>query len=441
MGLEVYYKRQMDRNYMVIKGKDGVTEPDDEMRMLAENSIKGLMKLRIALVDCHLEYCYEISSMQPLARLYQKRKMGIEEIRGLFFSLQRQMEHMAPYLLDCAHLVLDPQWIYVQPQSFGVFLCYDTGTCRDFHQSLRELVQFVLEKLDHDHTGGVMTVYQMYQKSLEEAITVEDLLKVLLESGERMREEAPEEDSDSGLAQEIEESEESAKKMEGSEHTWTEEGTEALAKRAQNAHVLWHLDPLQNRIARVLAPLLFLGAAAIWFTLARLWGRAECFLGFVGATAIILLYLIWSVQRIRKERRDGKEAGERSVLSARQLISFSEGIVEEDKHPLPGETGPLQSKEEHALISQNPGRWNHIQLTQYPCTIGRSPDSCHIVLDFAQISRIHGEFQKKEDGIWLMDLNSSNGTYVNELRLEANTPVLIRPGDRICFGWIDYVFN
>ena len=50
------------------------------------------------------------------------------------------------------------------------------------------------------------------------------------------------------------------------------------------------------------------------------------------------------------------------------------------------------------------------------------------------VSRIHAEMQLKPDGIYIIDLDSANGTTVNGTLLETITPVAIRLGDLIQLG-------
>jgi len=69
-------------------------------------------------------------------------------------------------------------------------------------------------------------------------------------------------------------------------------------------------------------------------------------------------------------------------------------------------------------------------LTEHPITIGRSPDADLIVQD-EKASRLHSGIRFENDGYYLRDLKSKNGTYLNEERIES---VRIQPGDRIRIG-------
>jgi pSer/pThr/pTyr-binding forkhead associated (FHA) protein len=64
-------------------------------------------------------------------------------------------------------------------------------------------------------------------------------------------------------------------------------------------------------------------------------------------------------------------------------------------------------------------------------TVGRDPE-CDHVLDYPMISGRHARFTRSKEGITVEDLQSSNGTFVNGVRVAGRTPV--KGGDLIGFG-------
>lgn len=50
------------------------------------------------------------------------------------------------------------------------------------------------------------------------------------------------------------------------------------------------------------------------------------------------------------------------------------------------------------------------------------------------VSRLHAVITRTEHGYIVEDLNSTNGTYLNEQQLEPNKPYLIQAGDYLCLG-------
>jgi len=65
------------------------------------------------------------------------------------------------------------------------------------------------------------------------------------------------------------------------------------------------------------------------------------------------------------------------------------------------------------------------------CTIGRAPDNC-VVLSDPAASRQHCRVFFRDGGYWVEDLGSSNGTLLNDDRLDA--PRRLEVGDRITAG-------
>jgi len=63
-------------------------------------------------------------------------------------------------------------------------------------------------------------------------------------------------------------------------------------------------------------------------------------------------------------------------------------------------------------------------------TIGRSPD-CGIFLDDVTVSRRHAVLLRREDGLFIEDQGSLNGTFVNRKRVES---AQLRDGDELQIG-------
>jgi hypothetical protein len=65
-------------------------------------------------------------------------------------------------------------------------------------------------------------------------------------------------------------------------------------------------------------------------------------------------------------------------------------------------------------------------------TVGRSP-GCGVALpDDTFVSQIHARVYRRDGAVWVEDLGSTNGTFVNDAKLTA--PVALRPGDRLQVG-------
>lgn len=70
-------------------------------------------------------------------------------------------------------------------------------------------------------------------------------------------------------------------------------------------------------------------------------------------------------------------------------------------------------------------------------TIGRSP-TCSIVLDSTFVSTEHTRILFKDRSLWVEDLNSRNGTLVNQTRIAD--PVAVTPGSILQVGDVRFKF-
>ncbi len=69
-------------------------------------------------------------------------------------------------------------------------------------------------------------------------------------------------------------------------------------------------------------------------------------------------------------------------------------------------------------------------LPDVPTVLGRSPE-CHVQVADPWISSMHALFERRGDQLWVVDLDSRNGTFVGDERIQE-TPVA--PGARLRFG-------
>ena len=62
------------------------------------------------------------------------------------------------------------------------------------------------------------------------------------------------------------------------------------------------------------------------------------------------------------------------------------------------------------------------------------------IINARGISRLHARIIREEDTYYIEDLNSTNGTYLNEAPLEYHQKMELCKDDHIRFGGEEYVF-
>src|SRR5947208_17042935 len=96
----------------------------------------------------------------------------------------------------------------------------------------------------------------------------------------------------------------------------------------------------------------------------------------------------------------------------------------------------LMSLQEHEAWLDRDGEQHRLEGN---CSIGRAALNT-IVLDLPKVSRLHSIIHLEDNGaFWLIDLGSSNGTFLNKRRI--HDPVRLRDQDEISIGGRSLIFH
>lgn len=96
-------------------------------------------------------------------------------------------------------------------------------------------------------------------------------------------------------------------------------------------------------------------------------------------------------------------------------------------------TDYLAGRPTPCIIIYEDGRARRVLLKEFPFTLGRARD-CSLVLDENGVSRLHARLEYAHEQVMLTDLGSTNGTYVNNQRIEPHKPRRLKSGDNLNLG-------
>ena len=88
------------------------------------------------------------------------------------------------------------------------------------------------------------------------------------------------------------------------------------------------------------------------------------------------------------------------------------------------------------VVKRGPNAGSRFLLDRPVTTAGRHPDS-EIFLDDVTVSRRHVEFTREDDGFFVRDVGSLNGTYVNREPIDT---AMLSGGDEVQIGKFRLVF-
>jgi len=91
-------------------------------------------------------------------------------------------------------------------------------------------------------------------------------------------------------------------------------------------------------------------------------------------------------------------------------------------------------------ITTENGELEEYELTRPTTSIGRQPGN-DIVLPTSAVSRYHAQVDAAEGQVFLVDLGTVNGSFVNDQQVEANGRVALKDGDVVQLGDVRLVFS
>ena len=478
MKITAEYRREMNRNYLIIKPEENKTERYTE-KMLLENVISGLLAFHVKRVDGQAQFYYDITSKQPLDRVLGYRNLNGEEIYRLVSDLLYTLKQLERYLLDESRLCLEPEYIYVEPESFQCFLCLIPGYRTDFMEAFRNLTTYLLNHISHRDTKAVVLAFGIFQESRKENFGL-DAIEQVIRAGE--------------YQEEGEEEQEEDRKSESRDLEWTRDIIREETAVPKKTEVLNTGHSKKYIYSGVLVVLLVGLAAAVWIQKGDLLYTVQNFWPMLLAAVLLLCGLAFAVSAAAERRggddgegteekkKNGKEESwevrywededrgletdtERQGYAA---VRRADDILGRQRKPETREEFPYQNalmaeygkceeereqedefqtvllsegeadKDIRRLIPKKGGE--EIKIRYFPFIIGKNGNLADYCLESPGVSRLHLRIDRTENGFSLTDLNSTNGTKVGEQELEANETCELRVGETIEIAGLQFQF-
>lgn len=462
--MKAEYRRDMNHNFLILHEEEEIDTGSYQVRMLAGNAIPSVLKCRIQGIDGKFMICYDITSRQSVAMLFEEKKLGFGDLQLVFGGFVQVMEEMSEYLLNPGRLVIRPEYMYVDLEKRQLFFCYLPGFEEDVRKQFQELTEYILPKLDHEDSAAVMLGYGVYRRALEEGFHLENIKEELYrERGEPAPAEPVQKQE---KCREPEKSEE----LEVGEDLWGAEEAEQKTdkKRAVEEQVRYGRLGIVYKILGCLSG----AAAAMVVIFAKIMGYLpgipmEMLLGgVIVAMGISMLAYVGFIRRKRKtaqsihlvvqEKNNGDSFCEKAIggepvksecraigpMTARQ--ETWKGNENESQEPENyGETVVLSanlSAGPSSLVSREPGELATIYLKEELTVIGKLANAADAVINLPTVSRIHAKIRNRNGEYYLTDLNSRNGTSVNGQMLRPDEDYQLQDQDEVDFAQARYVF-
>lgn len=462
--LEAKYFRDYKHSYMILQCTKDANKTY-QGRLLTSGRIGEILRCSMRHVNGMTYYYYDISSRTTLESLYRSRKITFVQVRELFGQLYAIYCSLGDNFMEESGLVLLPEFIFYDFSRKKYIGLYYPDYEED--KPYEALMDFLLEHIDGQDERLTECMYQIYELAEDSEFSMWDALQIMGKAEESGEEAVKEEKSP------IERKGEMAFIPENS--VSREEKIIAFQDPGENFDLWEEKEKAPAKKKSAFSPFLMLlsvlgilgiGYVYVSFELSE----EEIMILFSCAVLMGICFLAGLVGTCggRKTKEKGKAKKESETFlpkeevfpSSAEIISL-EQVLKKNAEPQPamlrkeeGEDFFEETEEcgntvffdsakltEHKLYALGKKNKKHIKLTQFPFTVGKMAGCVDCVLTDDSISRIHARFEKVGDTIQMTDMNSTNGTYKNGLRLQPHETVEIEPGDEIRFGNLNYCYR
>ena len=396
---EVIYERNMTGSYMKIP--EGVTGGLDE-RLMLKGKLKGTLPVEKAYIDGGGQYWYNISGKQSLDTYCRMKQIGNEFVERLIVSICSELEILEWNLIHTSCLMLDPELVFITNSNREFIFTLYPGNNTQIELEFQQLMEYLLTRIDHKDEAAVRKVYEIYEKTLEEGYSLTDIRDLITET--RSRESGrPEEEHRPPIRPEVRpqtRTESRERELQAEQRTIRTESRERESEKKAD---------LRGSILRRIQPSVFLEKIESCLKIIR--------------------------NRIEETFARGKrKEDEPAVVYPEESIP----LPQEDIFPTVCLNG-FRGAPRGVLLYQGAEQLEDIRLESKVVWIGHGPEAdARIVRD--TISQLHARIDRDGDHYYIEDLNSTNGTCVNDETLVYKERRLLKINDIVQFADIRYRF-
>ena len=413
--------------------------------MLKNNTLGTLLPLQLQWVDGSAHLLYKTDGMISLSRIWSSKGPGRAEVQRLLLDLAAAIRELEDYLLPPEGLILSLSYIMHDENSDRLRFLYVTEGGAEFSSGMKRMFEEIMPAYLHEGESDILWLYDMYGRFLDGSFTPDMLLQLTDEWRQERRPEQwqegwPGRRQERGLEGRQERGQEERKErwQEGRPGRGQEGNAEPAAFVDAGMAGPKEEKPSLLQSGRVL---ILIGVAVLLTAMGLfvLMGSRSLMISAVLAAA----YAVFLVCQLLSEDQR-KKAVSRKEMEDRLREPYKEpdgvvAYVEEAVHYAQAtegggsETGVLAPALKQ-LVPMEVGMRAPLYISEGYCRIGRTAGENEYCIPAPAISRNHARLECSGNVVTLQDLGSTNGTYLNHVRLGRENVAELHYGDVVSFA-------
>ena len=395
---EIIYERDVHRSYMKIPAS---REASFDEKLIFQKTYVGCIPVEKCYVNGNGQYWYNITGKQALDTYCRVNNIGQSFFETLILRICSQLEQLEWNLIESSCLVMDPELIFVNSRGEDVTFTLYPSNSGNFFEELQQLMEYLLTKLNHEEPEAVQAAYRIYEITLTEGYSMADLKDAVLRGRAKL-----DVDKSKTIPVSIEMESERKAQISLSHTEWKENvgtGEETLFSRIEELSGVWQKQ-IQDKIS-------------------DLCEKAK-------------VILSWKPEEFIANYKGEVQKKEEIPIVVYPGESLPETSLE--IHPTVCLTSAM-GQPKGVLVYEGFEGYEDFPLEEMVCLIGKNPRArMHIEKD--TISQFHAKIDYIEDSYYIEDLNSTNGTFVNDEILNYKERKKLFGGEILRFADVKYRF-
>ena len=175
---EAIYKRELNHSYMVLRCSGTELTERYDYRILMHNRIRRLLPCSMRQMDGEDFLYYDISSKQPLERLYEGGMLKASDLADIIREIAAVQADLGEYMLDESGLLLEEGMIFADVETKELHFAFYPGN-KEAVRQYEGLADFFLGNTDHSQEQAVDLAYEFYRMSKTDYFVLSSFLPLL----------------------------------------------------------------------------------------------------------------------------------------------------------------------------------------------------------------------------------------------------------------------
>ncbi len=476
--LKKEYMFDGEKSYLVVSVPVYSEIKHYQLEMLERNNIEPLIPLTVQRFNEELRLYYEITSKIPIERVLKHRRINAEGFEYIVMQFARLPNELKDFLLDISFAVFDKSYIFCDPLTMKLYFLYiPIPACESEPDSFRQfLKKLIIDDINlMDESSGNLLKRLLDVLKLE-TFNAEILAKTII-TDETGKKEEP-------VMKPVKEE----TVFRQSQYAVKERNDRIKTPDTNRRTAIELKYPLSSYLITAFLNAIMAAVLILSFAFGKNDDAVSKFLGIVLVTAAVNYFAVTrlfskdkKIQNTSDKSSNNKRYVNQSIKIVPKISGFKQNRLSDNesaatmaqndsktgcempekpmkKYIANEKTGRLYRSEidnsgcfNTVILGKRTGNVPFLQSLSNPMNkiiidknsilIGRLQGSVDYVIDNRAVGKIHAEIVKKGEEYYIIDLNSVNGTFVNDERIVCNTETMIKNGDKIMFANEVYTFT